>query len=229
MKEKKRDDTNTSIRKEEWDITADPADAKKIIRKHHKQLYKQIRQLRQNGPISPKAPSSLSQPQEELWSWNGSWIPPTSISHWMWALTLGAWPWVLDLGWSVSVVKQSVKGLMAEGCPDGLPEIRATNPSLEGVWPAILMSPTVHSLYHSDLLSKDSGGSSWEILVGQTIVPCVVAANGPSTTPRLAPLLVLVAHLVAWPRPLSLRALGSWSHALLRTELLHLPFTITFG
>ena len=134
----------------------------------------------------------------------------------------------LDLGWSVSVVKQSVKGLMAEGCPDGLPEIRATNPSLEGVWPAILMSPTVHSLYHSDLLSKDSRGSFWEILVGQTIVPSVVAAHGPSPTPWLAPLLVLVTHLVAWPRPLSLRALGSWSHALLRTELLHLPFTITF-
>lgn len=78
-------------------VSADPADTKKIIRKHHKQLYKQIWQLWQNESISPKVPESLSQPRKELWNWNGSWISPISINHWMWAASKRTWPWVMCL------------------------------------------------------------------------------------------------------------------------------------
>ena len=118
-------------------VSADPADTKKIIRKHHKHFYKQIWQLWQNGSISPKVSESLSQPRVDLWSWNGSWISLISISHWMWAASGRTWPWVMCL--CIEAIYEA-----SEACPatDASPET-GQSPPLEGVWLAILMSPTV--------------------------------------------------------------------------------------
>ena len=127
-------------------VSAEPADTKKIIRKHHKELYKQMWQFWQNGSVSPKLPESLSQPQEELWSWNGSWISPTSISHWMWAASGRTWPWVMCLC-SEAIYEAT------EACPDASPRNWAKS-FLEGIWPAILLCPTVWPLCHSDLPSQ---------------------------------------------------------------------------